>query len=173
MMRLTKNSLDKIKASSLIEVLVYIAIFMMVSTASVTLILSLDDFIDQYRLETMLYRSGSNVLEPILLAIRQADDVDLLNTVLLTPATGRLTVENVASTTSFTLNAGELGMVVDGTDYGSLTADDVVVDSFTVYHYPLANSEFVRVKLVLTATLNPSVTKTVTLYGGSVIRGSI
>lgn len=158
---------------TMVEMLVYLAIFLVTATASVTFMFSLDNFIDQYRLETMLYRSGTSIMEHVQLAIRQADQVDTFNTVEDNPSAGKLTVANVSTTTSFTLNGGALEMSINGTEYGDLTSNDVTVDSFTVYHYPQAVGEFVRVRLHLTGTLDGSVSKSVILYGGAVVRGSI
>lgn len=159
---------------TLVEMLVYLAIFMILSVGAVAFLFSLKDLVGQYRLETMLYRSGTSVLEQVLLAVRQADQVDLLNTTEDDPANGRLTVENAATTTSFTFAAGELELAVNGEDLGSLTLDTVTVDSFTVHHYPLAGDrEFVRVQLVLTGTINGTQSKSITLYGGAVVRGAI
>lgn len=160
------------KGFTLVEMLIYIAIFMVVSTASVTFLLSLSDFIDHYKVETALYRSGTNVMEQIILSVRQADNVDLVNTVEDLPAIGKLTVEHGASSTSFVINAGSLDLTIDGKELGDMTASVVTVDGFTVYYYPMAKGEFVRVKLDLTATVG-GVTKSITLYGGSAVRGSV
>lgn len=157
---------------TLVEMLVYLAIFMLVSTASVTFLLSLNDFVSQYRIETALYKSGTNAMEQVVLSLRQADDVDLLNSITNSPANGKLAVVNSASSTVFVLSAGSLDMTINGVDFGGVTDDDVTVSGFTVYHYTLTEGEFVRVKLSLTATVN-SITKSITLYGGSVIRGAI
>lgn len=157
---------------TLIEMLIYLAIFMVVTTASVTLLLSLDDFIDQYRLETRLYRSGTNVMEQVLLAARQADSVDVINTIEDSPSTGKLTVESAATTTAFTFDSGDIELEINGTEYGAMTSSAVTVDSFTVYYYDSGESEFVRVRLELSTASNGS-SKSLTLYGGTVIRGSI
>lgn len=173
MIRLHGQSRRGAHGFTLIEMLVYLAIFMVVSTASVTFLLSLDDFINQYRLETILYRSSTSVLEPMLLAIRQADQVDLVNTVEDDSATGKLTVRNAATSTSFAFTGGTIEYAIAGEDYGSLLGEGVTVDGFTVYSYDVAEVEFVRVRLTLTATLATGETKSITVYGGSVVRGSI
>lgn len=173
-----RNSIAHLKAKisgfSLVEVLVYIAIFTIVSVASVGFLFSLEDLIGQYRLETALYRSGSSIMEQVLLAVRQADTVDSLNTVEDSPTTGKLTVENVSTSTTFTLDAGSLKLSINGDDFGDLTSDDVTVNGFTVYYYPTVNDhQFVRVKLSVTATLNGSLSKSATFYGGAVVRGAL
>jgi prepilin-type N-terminal cleavage/methylation domain-containing protein len=171
MMKLLTTAGRFTKGFTLVEMLVYLAIFTITATASVGFLLSLKDFVDQYRIETALYQSGTNALEQIVLSIRQGDEVDLLNTIVNSPATGKLTVDRGASTTSFTLTAGTLEMAVDGVNLGDMMNVPVTVSEFTVYHYPITEGEFVRVKLRLTATVD-AVTKTITLYGGSVVRGA-
>lgn len=156
---------------TLVEMLVYLAIFVVMATASIAFLISLHKLVGQYEVETALYRSGSNVMEQIILAARQADEVDMVGTVEDDPDNGVLVVENGASTTAFTLNSGALELTMDGVNLGDMTVDAVTVDSFTVYHYAQAESEFVRIRLVLTATVRGT-TKSATFYGGSIIRGS-
>lgn len=172
MMILKKTSQRLQKGFTLVEVLIYLAIFTVVSTASVGFLISLDEFVDQYKIETVLYRSGTNAMEQIVLSIRQADSVDLLNTVEDLPLTGKLTVDTVATTTTISLDSGELELEINGEELGDMTNSLVTVDGFTVYYYPLTEGEFVRVKLELSATVN-SVSKSITLYGGAVVRGAI
>jgi prepilin-type N-terminal cleavage/methylation domain-containing protein len=160
------------KGFTLIEMLVYIAILVMVTTASVGFLFSLNKMLDQYRVETVLYRSGSGIMEQIMLALRQADAVNLAGTVEDDPASGRLTVINDTGSTAFLFTGGELQLIVNGSNLGDVTNDVVTVDDFTVYYYSLGGGEFVRVRLTLTGTVG-GVSKQVTLYGGSVVRGSI
>lgn len=159
---------------TLVEMLVYLAIFLVITTASVTFLISLDDFVDQYRLDTMLYRSGTSVMEQVLLAARQADQVDVLNTFTASSTAGRVEFENTATTTAFEIDyiAGNLNLTINGVDLGNLVHEDVTVTGFTVYRYDVAQGEMVRVKLELEATVGSAI-KTATFYGGSVIRGSI
>lgn len=158
---------------TLIEILIYLSIFLIVTTASITFVISLDNFIDQYRLETMLYRSGTNVMEQVLLAVRQADTVDFFNLVEDDPNNGKLGVENTLNSTIFTYIDGRLELEIDGFNYGDLTGDDVSVDDFTVYYYSVANIQFIRVRISLTATLDALTSKSETFYGAGVIRGAI
>ena len=173
MISMKKKNLKSDKGFTLVEMLVYLAIFLLVSTTSVTLLFSLNDLVDQYRLEAALYRSGSNVMEQILLSIRQADQVDALNTIEDSPTNGKLSVQNTSTTTEFTFSGGALNLEINGTDYGNMVNDVVGVDDFTVYQYDLTHGEFVRVRLSMTATTSASTTKSITLYGGAVVRGSI
>lgn len=157
---------------TLVEMLVYLAIFTMVSTASVLFLFSLTDFVSQYRIETALYRSGTNVMEQVMVGLRQADTIDLLNTTLNDPLLGELTVGHDASTTAFAISAGALELTVDGVPLENMLSSGVTAQGFTITHYPLAVGELVRVKLELTAAIN-GVSKSIILYDAAVIRGSL
>lgn len=168
----TQSRVSQRRGFTLIEMLVYLGIFLVVSTAAVGFLLSLDDFIDQYRLETRLYRSGTNIMEQILLAARQAEGVDLVGTIEDSPSNGRLTLESAATTTAFVFAANDISLAINGVEYGPMTSDAVTVDAFTVYVYDSGESEFVRVQLELSTAVD-GVTKELILNGGTVIRGSI
>ena len=157
---------------TLIEMLVYLAIFMIVSTASVTLLLSLDDFVDQYQVESALYRSGTNVMEQIVVELRQADQFDAVNSIIETPATGVLAIQNGATTTRFTKSGDDIVLTKNGVSYGNVNTDNVSVVGFTVYRYTTAVGTLVRVHVQLSASVDET-TKTIDLYGGAVIRGTL
>lgn len=157
---------------TLVEMLVYLAIFVTVATASVTLMISLSTFVDQYRIETRLYRSGTSIMEQVLLAARQADQVVLTGTELATSTAGRVQFENSATTTDFILENNTVTLTINGEAQGSLTSSGVVVDGFTVYRYDTTNGELVRVRLDMTST-NNGVTRSLSVQGGAVIRSAI
>jgi prepilin-type N-terminal cleavage/methylation domain-containing protein len=156
---------------TLIEVLVYIVILLVVSMAGITLLLSLNDFADQYRLETALYRSGTNVMEQVMVAVREADQYDA-GTSVINNATGTLAVTKGGVTTSFVRSLDELHYYVEGVDRGNMLQSDVSMTDFMIYKYDTADGSFVRIRLTLTATVD-GVTKTITLYDGAVIRGDL
>ena len=156
---------------SLIEVLIYIAVFMLVSTAAIGFLVSLDDLIDEYRVETALYRSSTKTLEQVQLSLRQADTLDLLNAATST-SDGVLAVTGSSSDTQIAKVGDELQLSIDGVLVGDLLQDEVVATDFTVFHYPMSIGEVVRVRMGLTATVG-STTKSIQLYTGSVLRDSI
>lgn len=160
------------KGFTLVEMMIYITILLIVATASVSFLVSLNRFITQYRIETALYRSGTSVLEQVLVGIRQADSFDSLNSIVENSSAGALAVTNDVADTEFVLDGGSLKLFVDGVDYGSLTSESVTVSDFTVFRHQTAVGDLVRVRLGLTATIN-GVSKSVTLYAGGVIRGAL
>lgn len=156
---------------TLIEVLVYLGIFLIVSTSAVTFLVSFDDFIREYRVETALYRSGTSVLEQVQLALRQGEVFDTLSSLTATTS-GALAITNGTSSTVLAKVGDELQLTKNGIYIGNLLADEVIVTEFVVFHYPLALGEAARVRLGLEATVG-STTKNITLHGGAVLRDSI
>lgn len=157
---------------TLLEVLVYLSILIVVSTVAVSLLVSLDDIIDRYRVDTALYRSGTNVMEQVVVELRRGDEFNVASSVLNDSSIGAVAVNNGATTTIVSRLGDELILTINGEEYGNLLQDSVIVTGFTVYKSDTTNGTFVRVKLELTATVE-SVTKSIDLYGGAVIRGDI
>lgn len=162
----------KQKGFALVEVLVYLAILVTVSTSSVLLLISLDDLLSRYQIETALYRSGTNALEQIMAELREASSYDALASVEDVAATGKLVLQNGGVTTEFAIAAGALELTVDGDNKGNLLNDTVTVTGFTVHKYDTSVGTLVRVKLDLQASVDGAV-KDFTFYDGAVIRGDL
>ena len=156
---------------TIIELLVYLSILVVVMASSVTFLFSLSGIVTQYRLETELYRGGTAALEQVVLALRQADEFDVGDSITQPSTTGVLSV-NGAGNTQFARVGNDLQLIIDGTNHGDITSDIVFVDGFTVYRYSAANGEFVRVELDLRATIGDQ-SRSATFYGGSTLRGAI
>jgi type II secretory pathway pseudopilin PulG len=157
---------------ALIEILVYLAILIVVSTASVGLLISLDGILNRYQIETALYRSSTNILEQIVVELREANEFDAASSVINDPATGKLVLRTGGVTTQFERVGDELQLTVDGDNKGNLHADNVAVTGFAVYQYSTGVGTLIRVKLELEATVD-GVVKSMTFYDGAVIRGDL
>ncbi len=169
---MSKYRRDRQAGFTVIEVLVYLAIFVVVTTAATYLLLTLNDVVDRYRVNTALYRSGTGVMEQVVVALRQADQFNLGASVIESPTNGALTVLSDGTSTTFTKSGDELLLTINSVPYGSILDGPVIVDGFTVYQYNTAIGTLLRVKLDLTATVGSS-SKSTTLYGGAVIRGDL
>jgi prepilin-type N-terminal cleavage/methylation domain-containing protein len=155
---------------TLIEMLVYIAILTIVSGGALTLLFSLTDQINAGRAQRLVSSSAQTALERILTEVRSADSVDgLTSTLEVSP--GVLVLERGASTTAVALSAGTVLLSSDSIVQGPLTSGDVSVDELRFYHYDNTNTEMVRVRLTLSATVgDTSITRTFNAAG--VLRGS-
>lgn len=167
-----RPSLQRLQGFTLLEVLVYLSILIVVSTVAVSLLISLDTIIDRYRIDTALYRSGTNVMEQVVVELRRGDQFDVANSVLNNSATGTLAIINGATSTVISKVGNDVTLTINGEEYGNLLQEPVTVTGFTVYKYDTASGILVRVKLDLSATIG-SVTKNITLYNAAVIRGDI
>jgi type II secretory pathway pseudopilin PulG len=159
-------------AFTLVEMLVYLAIFFTVTTAATYLLITVGNTIDRYRVQTLIYRSGSDVMEHIVAELRQANQFNTVDSVTNTATSGVLALLNNSTSTIFTKNDGELLLSINGTNYGNMVGESVFVDGFTVYRYSTAAGTMVRVKLALTANVGSS-SKSTTFYTGAVIRGDL
>lgn len=165
------STLNKKSGFTLVEVLIYLGIFLVVATSSVTFMVSLDDFVREYKVETALYRSGTSILEQVQLALREGETFNASSSVLYDPA-GVLSISASGTSTTFSQVGGELLLDINSVLKGNLATDPVTVTDFTVYEYDMALGQMVRVRLGLSATIG-STTKSVTLYTGSLIRDSL
>lgn len=160
-----------IQGFTLIELLVYMGLLVVISTASVSYLLSLDDLITQYQVETSLYRSSSNALEQIQAALRQADQFNSLQSSLGT-GNGAVAVDINGVTTRFVRNGTAIDLYVGGTLLGNIIESDVSVLDFYVTQYTTGVGDMIRVSMALRSTRNGT-TKTMTFYTSSVIRGDV
>ena len=156
---------------TLVEMLVYISIFVLIVTSSVGFLFSLDRLFDSYRAETLLYRTSSQVFELATLSIRQADEFDSFASIQFSTSTGRMAVVNTATSTSIAKVGDTLMLMVNGSSYGNLLPPEVVVDEFLVINYPQAVGDIVRLELELTATVGDTI-RNERFYMSNTVRGA-
>lgn len=154
---------------TLIEMVIYIALLVVISTAAVTALVSLTETVVSYRASQLVMRNAAPLMERFQTDVRNAHAVDLLNSTLeSTP--GTLEVMQGATTTAYTLSGG----VVEVTQGGStvaLTGSGVSVSELRFFAYDNLTTEMVRMQVTLSATVG-SVTHTKTFNTATVLRGS-
>jgi len=154
---------------TLIEMLVYMSLLIIISGVGVLMLISLSDSFQHQKLDQLLLRNGSVVLERMLSDIRNAQDVDAFySTFVSTP--GVLTLLSGTSTTAYTVSGGTLFLSVDGVQT-QVTDNTISVEELRFYSYDNLETEMVRVQLQLSATRGSS-TRTRIFNAGAVLRGS-
>jgi len=143
MMSQTKQNLQ---GFSLIEVVVYIAIFLLVSIGSVTLLLTLQKQVYQYQANQILVRNATSVMERVLFDIRAADTISG-GTFGSSP--GDLSLLNGATTTAYSLSGGNLMVSVNGGQAAPLTGSPVTVSSLQFDQFDNGVSEAVRITFTM------------------------
>ena len=162
---------DKKIGFSLVEIIVYIAVLVLVSSAAVVTYLTLDDVLVRQKTERELTTAANVALERIIRDIRDAAIVNtvertLPNEIALDSATG--------TTTEFYVSSGQVYADVNNVVLGPLTPSTLVIQGLTFTRYigtGEIETELVRVALTAHAGSKAAST-TKTFYSSAVLRGS-
>lgn len=154
----------KQKGFTLIEMLVYIALLLLITSALIMTFLSLDDTLVRNQTERTLTQEASVTLEHLLHHIRRADYV-------IDASGNSLELYSVYGTTRYYLSGGII-MVEDASGHtGSLTTDSVSVRELEFTHFIGDNTDLVRVEMKLSAETKAA-SSTRAYFGSAVLRGS-
>lgn len=158
------------KGFSLVEVMVYLAVLVTVSSACVYALVTYSTILAEQKVKRTLTNNAQLALERITREVKNADGVDLVGSTLADP-TGTLELLNTGADVTFSYNGGSIDVAVAGGPAENLVGSDVNVDSLYFYHYDNGVTELVRTKITLSATSSKS-SATETFYGAAVLRGS-
>jgi len=157
---------------TIVELVIYLAIFLALSIGAISLLFSLNSVLVQHQLKQELLVSGTTALERILLEVREADLVMASSSVLASTTAGRLSLVSASGdVTSFELTNGSLNMIINGTNQGNLVGENTTVNQATFYYYEVNGVELVRVLLDMTAMIG-QVSSDWSLEGGAIVRGT-
>lgn len=157
---------------TLIEILVYLAVFVLIATALVVTFLSFNTTFVRNQTERALTQEARLALDTISLSIR---DAGMLNTAqsILNTSPGVLELKSGATTTRFykSSSSGALVYAINGSEVGPLTSDAVTVKRLTFHHFVGSTTDLVRVELTLHAE-NKAASSTRTFYTSAIMRGT-
>ena len=136
---------------TLVEVLVYLAVFMLVSVGSILTLLNLREMVYEQRVNQILTQSVSAVFERVQNELRSGDSIDFVSSTFGV-SSSTVTIMNGATSTEIALVDNSIVASVNGGVALQLTPDTVTVTEFTLYHYDNGVSEAVRVSLDMEAT---------------------
>lgn len=139
-----------VRGFSLIEVVVYIGIFMVVSVGSVLMLLTLQKQVYQYRANQALARNAMSVMERLMLDIRSAGS---LSTGTFGSSPGNMTLVNGTTTTAYGLSGGNVTVAVNGAASAALNGTPVSVSSLKFDHFDNGVSEAVRATVIFQSTV--------------------
>lgn len=143
------------KGYTLVEALVYIAVFILMSFLVVTLILSIGETNKEVSPLNSLSRNAVSVLELLTREIRSSNNIDTANS-RFNDANGVLQLntqdaDGYPRTVKFYLESGVVKLAENGTDLGPLSASEVFVNGLTFNLASSTSQALVRVELDLTA----------------------
>lgn len=151
------------KGYSIIELLVYIALFVTISLVVMQSLLFILKTYATARAYRTLQQNGELVMERITREVRQASSVSPAASVFASsPGTLALSGEE-ADTTPYTASIGVSNGVVEFTKTGvtgQLSSNEVVVNELIFWHIDTLTEDAIRVQLVLSTTRQPFVSST-------------
>ncbi len=161
---------NKIKGISLIESIIYLAIFSAVSIVVINSFIIILSSLSTIGLNHNLISSGSMSMERISREIRQSKSIDLANTT--TDALQLNTTDSIGNPMIIkilkedtSLNIYKNGELIDG-----LLTDNVVLDFISFDRISTINSEAVKIKIIIKET-RKNKTKIVSFYDTVILRG--
>lgn len=161
---------SRIAGFTLIEMLIYMALFILLSVVAVTSMLSFADSFKMYRAEHALNSQLASALDWLQLDLRNGLAVDMVGSTL-SASSSVLMINYIGHDVTYTVSGGVLSRQVDGGTPEPLTQSPVTVGDFTADRYESTETELVRVRL--TASVGTATSTVTEQYEvSSVLRGS-
>lgn len=173
------NSMKKLnflRGYSLIEVIVYIAIFTSISILVINSFIAILSSFKNTEANRRLLESGSLVMERMTREIRQANSIDLINsTIGSNPGTLQLNEEDSGGNSIFVKfkkeNNGEIDIYRNNNSGENLLSSQVLATSLIFRRITTTESEAVKIEMTLNYT-NGSIVKNEKFYNTIILRGS-
>lgn len=141
---------------SIVEILIYIAVFTVLTTVVMNAFIVLTSFYAQNRTHHDLLENGNSVMERMSREIRNADSIRTSTSTFGT-SPGVLDLENYVDVTTstyvkFSTTNGELNLSVNNTNLGNLLSSNVQVTSLVFRKITTTNSTAVKIEMTLRDT---------------------
>jgi Tfp pilus assembly protein PilW len=167
-----KYKLKKIKGFSLVETIIYLAIFTMVSILVINSFITVMSSFAITRTNRSLLEAGISSIERMSRDIRQASSIDLTNSNL---NKGILQLNSTDQSgdsiiIKFTKENSTLNIYQAGTLSGSLLGQNIVVDNLIFRRIATAHGEAVKIEMTLRDTKSKN-NKTENFYDTIILRG--
>ncbi len=169
------NRFHLTKGFSLPEMIIYLAVLTILTTAIVGALLGLSSTYRQLRAVKHIERSGILSMERMTREIKNATTIDVGQSVLGSgPGTLTLnatTLGGNARVVKFYVENGTLKVSQNGALEGPLSSKKASTTNLVFYRISTPNSEAVRIVLTLSAT-SSNYARTERFYGTAILRGS-
>lgn len=158
------------KGFSLIEIMIYLAIFTAVSILVINSFIIIISTFAKIKSNHDLVNSGSNSLERISREIRQAKSIDITS-VFDSDSSSLKLVDPDGTTVVFDKNIDDLRISKNGTNIGNLFVNNVSLNKLIFKRIVTTNSEAIKIEIELQDT-NDKTNKIEKFYDTVVLRGS-
>jgi type II secretory pathway pseudopilin PulG len=157
---------------TLIEVLVYISVFVMVALGAVLALVSYGRIVETVKTQAALSDAGQGTLERITRALRSGDSINVSNSSFATTS-GSIAVVTGIDEVRFYRASGTIFMRTNSGSPVALVDDSLVyVDKLVFFSYQSAeDTELIRIELQLSASSSEAVL-TRTFNAATMVRGT-
>ena len=158
---------------SLVETIIYLAIFTMVSVLVINSFITVMGSFAVTRTNRSLLEAGVNGMERMSREIRQASSIDLANSNL---TNGILQLNSTETNgdpivIKFSKEGSILNLYQGGSLSGSLLGENIALDSLIFRRIATAHGEAVKIEMILSDTRS-KINKTENFYNTIILRGS-
>jgi Tfp pilus assembly protein PilW len=174
-----KNAQRKISAKgfTLVETLVYLALFVLIIGALVNCVVILGNSYRNVQSVQAIESSAIASMDRIIREARESTSIDTVNSTFGVSSNPVLALNSVnASGTAvaikFSLSGGRIRLSENSVDLGPLTAADVEVSSLVFRQYTTSNSSAIKVEMTLSSASTSGMYFSKNFYGTAVLRGS-
>lgn len=170
---LSPRTRSRHRGYTLMELVVYVAVFAFLSVVVVNAILAVTGSFLAIRTERNVNTAASTAMERVVREVRLAESVDILNSTFDTHP-GRITlnttdINGVATTVEFYVESGQLKVREGGADAGELTPVTVVIDTFVARLITAGSVQAVKIELTIHDARGGNAK---TFYNTALLRGS-
>ncbi len=165
----TKNK----KGFSLIEIIIYLAIFTMISLLVINSLLIVMSSFTTIQTNKILLEAGMNSMERVSRDIRQSDSIDLINSNLSGGVLQLNTINDsgLPATIKFSDENSKLDLYEDNILSGNLLGSNIFLDKLTFRRINTKESESVKIEMTI-HNINSTISKKVNFYDKIILRGS-
>lgn len=167
-------NIQKKNGYSIVEILVYLAIFTTMSIMVINYFIVVLGSFHTTRANRDLLESGATSIERIAREVRQADSVDIVNSTL-SSSPGALQLNSTDSSGNpmiikFSVTNGALNLYEDGSLIGNLLSENISVTTLVFRRIVTANGEAVKIELTLQSTDSDN-SQSENFYNTIILRG--
>lgn len=166
-----KRSLILAQGFSIIEIIIYLAIFTVMSIVVINSFIIILSSFSGIHINYEFLNSGSMAMERISREIRQSKNIDMTHSVFDSNSSIiRLNDTDGSSYIDFYRNGNNLEISKNGTEVGSLLTQDIIITKLEFNHIITTNSEAVKIEIDLQNTKS-KINRTEKFYDTVVLRG--
>jgi hypothetical protein len=136
------------KGVSILETVLYIAIFAMIALLTVHTVLAFTRAVGEIRNTRHTIRESAIAMERIIREIRATESIDTAASVFGSHP-GKLILTNASDTLTFSFSNGNIFLQKNSESAVSLTSDATTVTNLVFTHLTAANSEAIRIAMTI------------------------